>query len=429
MYQNVVIYYNDSVDSDNLAAAMALMRAMETRPNTRLLWIVEPRQVSFGLSPTKEQQDKCEEVVKKHFPTRGNPWKILFGGLLSESDLNGIEELSTHDRELLQLAVKPSYGPKQDAILHRRLTAWDQVTCMAGWSKASVEILMDLESLDEIENPVNLNFHYKEELAARSVDELMSYQDIMNEPFAQRVESLRGWYRRCIERAETRPENHGSSVRPLDFNSLRDAIQTAGSVRFFGGASLTILQRFIQRGVASHVRCHLQVGSYDPSANLFPNQFNISLNPKAARFVFNHFAEFSEFAVVPSHAAQSTKYSLAGLKHEGGRCLERRVLGFNCREDPLKIAEKQVTIEKDYPNQACPMPDLTAFLCALIPKFNGATLGYAQVDDDNGALIFRREGSGIPMYDIMDNRTLKETEVVATLSSLAAGKDMPELVL
>lgn len=100
MYQNVVIYYNDSVDSDNLAAAMALMRAMETRPNTRLLWIVEPRQVSFGLSPTKEQQDECEKVVKKHFPTRGNPWKILFGGLLSESDLNGIEELSTHDREL-----------------------------------------------------------------------------------------------------------------------------------------------------------------------------------------------------------------------------------------------------------------------------------------------------------------------------------------
>ncbi|KID62615.1 hypothetical protein MAN_07831, partial [Metarhizium hybridum] len=288
---------------------------------------------------------------------------------------------------------------------------------------------MDLESLDDIENPVNLNFHYKEELAARSVQELMSYQDIMNEPFAQRVESLRGWYRRCIERAETRPENHGSSVRPLDFNSLCDAIQTAGSVRFFGGASLTILQRFIQRGVASNVRCHLQVGSYDPSANLFPNQFNISLNPKAARFVFNHFTEFSDFAVVPSQAAQSTKYSLAGLKHEGGRCLERRVLGFNCHEDPLKIAEKQVTIEKDYPNQACTMPDLTAFLCALIPNFNGSTLGYAQVDDDDGALIFRRESSGIPMYDIMDNRTLRETEVVAILSSLAAGKDMPELVL
>lgn len=118
---------------------------------------------------------------------------------------------------------------------------------------------MDLESLDEIENPVNLNFHYREELAARSVEELMSYQDIMNEPFAQRVESLRRWYRRCIDRAETRPENHGSSVRPLNFNSLCDVIQTADSVRFFGGASLTILQRFIQRGVASNVRCHLQV--------------------------------------------------------------------------------------------------------------------------------------------------------------------------
>jgi hypothetical protein len=100
MDQTVVIYFNDSVDSDNLAAAMALMRAMETRPNTRLLWIVEPRQVSFGLISTKEQQDQCQELIKQHFTTRGNPRKILFGGLLSESDLNGIEELTTHDREL-----------------------------------------------------------------------------------------------------------------------------------------------------------------------------------------------------------------------------------------------------------------------------------------------------------------------------------------
>ncbi|KID59388.1 hypothetical protein MAN_10693, partial [Metarhizium hybridum] len=288
---------------------------------------------------------------------------------------------------------------------------------------------MDLESLDEIENPVNLNFHHKEELANRSVEELKSFQDIMNEPFAQRVESLIGWYKRCIERAERRPENYGSSVLPLDFNSLCDTIKTATGVQFFGGASLTILQRFIQRDVASNVRCHLQVGSCDPSANLLPNQFNIALNLKAARFVFNHFTEFLDFTVVPSHSAQSTKYSLAGLKHEGGRCLERRVLGFNCREDPLKIAGKQVTIEKDYPNQACPMPDLTAFLCALIPGFNGSTLGYAQVDDDNGTLIFRRESSGIPMYDIMDNRSLTETEVVATLSSLAARGDVSELAL
>jgi hypothetical protein len=163
--------------------------------------------------------------------------------------------------------------------------------------------------------------------------------------------------------------------------------------------------------------------------NLLPNQFNIALSLKAARFVFNHFTEFSDFAVVPSHSAQSTKYSLVGLKHVGGRCLERRVLGFNCHEDPLKIAEKQVTIEKDYPNQSCPMPDLTAFLCALIPGFNGSTLGYARVDDWNGTLIFRRESSGIPMYDMMDTRSLKETEVVATLSSLAPRGDMSEVGL
>ncbi|KID97008.1 hypothetical protein MAJ_07013, partial [Metarhizium majus ARSEF 297] len=300
---------------------------------------------------------------------------------------------------------------------------------MARWSKAPVEIFMDLESLGEIENPVNLNCHYKEELAARSVDEIKSYQGIMKAPFAQRVESLRGWYKRCIERAETRPDNSGSSVLPLNFNSLCDTIKAATSVRFFGGSSLTILQRFIKSGVASNVRCHLQAGSCDASVNLFPNQFNIALNPKAARFVLHHFTEFANFAVIPSHSAQNTKYSLAGLEHEGGRGLERRVLGFNCREDPLKIAEEQVTIGKDYPDRACPMPDLTAFLCTLIPGFGGLTLAYVQVDDDNGTLTFRRESSGIPMYDIMENRSLKEAEVVAIFSSLTVRGDMSELGL
>jgi hypothetical protein len=98
-------------------------------------------------------------------------------------------------------------------------------------------------------------------------------------------------------------------------------------------------------------------GSCDPSVNLLPNKFNIALSPVAGSFVCYHFTEFPDFAVVPSHSAQSTKYSSVGLKQEDGRCLERRVLGSNC-QGRLKIAEKQVTIEKDYPNQACPMPDL-----------------------------------------------------------------------
>jgi len=44
-------------------------------------------------------------------------------------------------------------------------------------------------------------------------------------------------------------------------DKVLNRIQTAGSVRFFGGSSLRILQQFLDRGVASKIKCHLQVVS------------------------------------------------------------------------------------------------------------------------------------------------------------------------
>lgn len=150
-------------------------------------------------------------------------------------------------------------------MLHSRLVAWDQTTCFVHWSQSPVEFFIDYESLEEIHNPVNLNFHHHEELVPRSEEELKSYESILAEPLERRVESLRGWYGSCIERAERRKENQGSSVRALDFDALCNTIKAAKSVRFFGGSSLRILQRFIQRGVANKLQCHLQVVSkFDP---------------------------------------------------------------------------------------------------------------------------------------------------------------------
>ncbi|KAG4275185.1 hypothetical protein FPRO04_14431, partial [Fusarium proliferatum] len=42
--EDLVIYYNDSIDSDNFAAAMALLKATQWKPNVRVIWILEPRQ-------------------------------------------------------------------------------------------------------------------------------------------------------------------------------------------------------------------------------------------------------------------------------------------------------------------------------------------------------------------------------------------------
>lgn len=101
MNEDVVIYYNDSIDSDNTAGALALALALVHRPNTRVLWILEPRQVSLGLSMSKEETARCLELIKEHpSSARGSPFKILLGGLLEEKDLASFECLDASDREL-----------------------------------------------------------------------------------------------------------------------------------------------------------------------------------------------------------------------------------------------------------------------------------------------------------------------------------------
>ncbi|KAM0352906.1 hypothetical protein ACHAPU_001789 [Fusarium lateritium] len=425
MGENLVIYYNDSIDSDNLAAAMALFRATFHRPSTRVLWILEPRQVCFGLSMTAEQVSQCKSLIQQHFTSLGNPFRVLLGGLINQEDLDNIKGLTKSDRELLQMAVMSKFGSREDAMLHGRLTAWDFASCLAQWSNnASNEVLVDFDSLDEIENPVNLNFHHHEELVNRSEDELRAYDDILTQPFPQRTQSIRDWYEQCISRIEREESNSNTSVHPLDLDYVCQKIKTATNVRFFGGSSLRILRQCLERGVAGKMKCHLQVGSCDMSANLFANQFNIALNREAAKVVLDRSTEFLQFTVVPSHTAQSIKYSAQGLKHIGGHCLEKRILGFNCREDPINIVTNRVSLEDKYPEQQYPMPDLTAFLCALLPEFLGSRLGFIEVDakDSNGALLFRQSDKGIQMFDKSDTRALDESGVIDIFVSIAKGE-------
>lgn len=165
-------------------------------------------------------------------------------------------------------------------------------------------------------------------------------------------------------------------------------------------------------------------GSCDMSANLFANQFNIALNREAAKTVLNRSTEFSKFTVVPSHTAQSIKYSALGLKNAGGHCLEKRILGFNCREDPFKIVTNVVSLDGQYPEKAYAMPDLTAFLCALLPDYMGSKLGFIEVDEknSNGALLFRPSDKGIQMYDLSGSKTLTESEVTRVFEAIARGE-------
>jgi hypothetical protein len=109
MGEKLVIYYNDSIDSDNLAAAMAVWKATYQRPNTRVIWILEPRQVCFGLSMTAEQASKCEDLIKRHFTSSGNPFKVLLSGGIKQKDLDDMKGIEQADRELVSSLPRSSY--------------------------------------------------------------------------------------------------------------------------------------------------------------------------------------------------------------------------------------------------------------------------------------------------------------------------------
>lgn len=70
------------------------------------------------------------------------------------------------------------------------------------------------------------------------------------------------------------------------------------------------------------------------------------------------------------------------------------------------------------------MPDLTAFLCALVPNSLGPKLGFIQVDekDSNGALIFKPSDEGIQMFDKSDSQVLTESDVIDVFEKIARGE-------
>lgn len=110
---------------------------------------------------------------------------------------------------------------------------------------------------------MNLNFHHREELVARSEAEVAEFQAASNGPLGVAQETLRKWYKKCIEMRETDESSQGLSVESLDFDALCETVKKAETVSFFGGSSLDILQRFVERGVASKLQVHLQVVTKD----------------------------------------------------------------------------------------------------------------------------------------------------------------------
>ncbi|KAH7459910.1 hypothetical protein FOMA001_g19884 [Fusarium oxysporum f. sp. matthiolae] len=98
--KNLVIWYNDYSDSDNLASAIAIMKFYGNRADTKVVYIQEPRQVFFGSRFTEQEVQRCRQLIETHFPKLGKPHKVLLGGLLKNSHIDNNKNIFGDDREM-----------------------------------------------------------------------------------------------------------------------------------------------------------------------------------------------------------------------------------------------------------------------------------------------------------------------------------------
>ena len=110
--------------------------------------------------------------------------------------------------------------------------------------KRSFGVFIDKDGLLDQQSPINPHMHHHEELVARTRAELESYQSIMRLPLDKRIEGLREWYQQAI--ARKMKQHTQDPIRFLDIELLRETIRRSDEVAFFGGASLSVLQRLLE---------------------------------------------------------------------------------------------------------------------------------------------------------------------------------------
>jgi hypothetical protein len=143
--------------------------------------------------------------------------------------------------------------------------ALDFLTCLGAWSGSPAEVFLDTGSLDHAQNPVNLFAHHHEELVDRTKEELEDFERIMAMPWPERSRQLKSWYLGCMAPLEVEARQNGSAVKNLDIDSLCNAIKAANSVKYFGGSSISLLQRLMKKKAVSNMQCILQAVSQSQS--------------------------------------------------------------------------------------------------------------------------------------------------------------------
>ncbi|KAK2666497.1 hypothetical protein RAB80_018154 [Fusarium oxysporum f. sp. vasinfectum] len=436
--KKLVIVRNDAPDADNIAAFMLLLQWAKNAPDVELVVIFEPRPVDFSLAILKpDDQKQLDRLLKRHFPELGNPLKIRLNGLLTEQAISQVTNLSEEDRALLSMAVKPSKSSLEDpklhdslmarrldSELHASLMARDIARCLNELpgtcrNQAKVTILVDMDALSDT-SPVNLKCHAQEQLFNRTPEEISEFYGFMNLPRLQRQEEIRQWYKDRIKEADEKLQNSSIDVGCLDFRHLAERIMAAEGAMFTEGASFNLLRRLVDEpGVAAKIDCVVQAGTLDLAKNIFTNQFNIALDRESAAYVLDSSHLFRNFVAVPTHTSQSISFSFDKLEENGFFSLARWILCFNRGEDPLKVAEGNVTLAGQHRGATIKLPDLAMILLTFDFEAYPRETSKVEVQVVQGeSLLFVQSESGILAFLPKDGHIYKTVDLVALLTSV-----------
>ncbi|KAF4950788.1 hypothetical protein FSARC_13085 [Fusarium sarcochroum] len=425
--KELVIVRNDAPDADNIAAFMLLFQWAKSRPDVELVIVFEPRPVDFSLATLKPgDQERLDGLLKLHFADIGKPLKIRLNGLLTEQAISQVTNLSEEDRVLLHMAIKPSKSSSKDSELHALLMARDLARCLkelpgTSQSQAKVTILMDMDALSDT-SPVNPKCHAPEQLFNRTAEKIREFYGFMELPNPQRQEETRQWYRDHIKEADEELQNSNIDVSCLDFRHLAERIMAAGGAKFIEGASFNLLRRLVDEpGVAKKIDCCVQAGTLNLADNIFTNQFNIALDRESAAYVLDKVLDkprcFRDFVAVPTHTSQSISFSLDKLEENGFSSLARWISCFNLRQDPLKVAEGNVTLAGQHRDATIKLPDLAMILLAFDRETYPTEISKVVVKVEQGeSLLFEKSESGISVLLPKHGHIYKTVELVDLLT-------------
>ncbi|KAK2922429.1 hypothetical protein FoTM2_017785 [Fusarium oxysporum f. sp. vasinfectum] len=355
----VVVYSNDWTDPDNIAGLKFLSELAKSRSHIHLVIVFEPRPVDFSLVTLKpDDRAQLDSLLKNNFGHLGTPLEIRLNGLLTDMDLD--EGFSKEDQDLLRMAINHSKGSREDSELHASLMARDVARCFneppgsfRRGTKAT--ILVDRDAISDA-SPVNLKCHAQEQLFNRSPEAIREFYGFMELPEeADRRQETREWYKKQIKEVDEK-------LRGSDISGCRACHICRRSI-------FKLLRRLIdEKDVAAKIDCVAQAGSLDLRENIFKNQFNIALDTESAYYVLHNPQLFRSFAAVPTHTSKPISFSLDRLEESGFSSLAKWILCFNHRQDPLNVAERNVTLTGQYRDVTIKLPDLAMILL----RFNSA---------------------------------------------------------